>query len=167
MFLPRLLFGVTAIIALTTTAALSKPKPKGAKPTDSQVVANHYVGTTRNWQFCDMKGGIYFGGNWSATVYCPTNGGEFIGIGTWSVKRGTLCREVTNYWIKDGKRQSRHRKDPKDCINHVTDKDGRIWRNFSADNEWNLMPSIENDKRAVKGDKYKAKFNRLKKQMKL
>lgn len=153
-------------VATTGTMALSGPKPKGAKPADSQTIANHYVGMTRIWNFCEKKGGIYFGGGWEATVYCPRNGGEMIAIGTWSVKKGTLCRDMTFYFEKNGQVNSRH-SDEKGCIHHVVDPDGTIWRSFEDNNNWGRLPAAGERENEVKGNKYKSKFNRMKKAMKL
>ena len=154
--------GLAVTLALVATTVSADPKPKNAKATDSQVVANMYAGTSRAWKSC--KGGIYFGGGWEAQAYCNRNS-ESVGLGKWSVKKGVLCSQVTWYW-KDGDGVGSKPGDRPDCIAHITDADGQIWRRWNDDADWWRVPkSIKDDKSGFKGNKFKSKINKNRKKL--
>lgn len=156
--LPGLVAGAVTCL-LGVSGAFADPKPKGAKPTDSQTVANFYAGTTRVWSSCN-GGGIYFGGGWEAKAYCNKNSPS-VGWGEWSVKRGVLCHDVKWYWKEDGAVKVHQGKI--DCIAHVTDPEGQIWRRWNDDADWWRLQDIKKDKKAAKGFKFKNKFERTRK----
>lgn len=150
---------LAAIFILGTSGfAAADPKPKGAKPSDSQEVANFYAGTTRMWQSCN-GGGIYFDSGWEAKAYCNKNAPS-VGWGKWSVKNGTLCHEIVWRWMADGELKTQN--GDKGCIAHVTDADGQMWRKWDSDKDWWRVQPIKSDKKAFKGFKLKGKFNRTK-----
>jgi len=150
---------IAAALALSAGFVAADPKPKGAKVTDNQTVANFYAGSTRIWKSCN-GGGIFFGGGWEAKAYCNKTSPS-VGWGKWSVKKGKICHEIVWYWKKDGEAKSK--KSNKDCIAHVTDADGNMWRRWNDDKDWWRVKSIKEDKNAAKGFKFKSKFNRTKK----
>lgn len=144
---------------LVGTMALADPKPKGAKPTSGQVVANYYVGKTQAWKSC--KAGIYYGGQWQAQAFCEKKG-KSVGVGTWSVSaNGKLCHDIIWYW-PDGDGYGSKPQDRPDCISHVTDPDGVIWRKWDNDKDW---WKLEGSKNLTKGFKFKSKVNRMRKKL--
>ena len=113
--------------------ALADPKPKGAKAVDAQTVANMYGGKSLTWKGC--KGGIYYGPNFEAQAYCNKNG-KSVGVGKWNVSsKGSLCHNLTWYWPQDDGYGSKPQ-DKKECIHHLVDGDGQIWRNWSGNKDW-------------------------------
>jgi len=153
------ILSIAGALALSVNPAVADPKPKGAKASDSQTIANFYAGTTRIWKRCN-GGGIYFGAGWEAKAYCNQNA-PAVAWGEWSVKKGKLCSQVVWHWRKDG--QARSEEGKKDCIAHITDAEGTIWRRWNDDKDWWRLQSVKEDKKAVKGFKFKSKFNRTKK----
>lgn len=144
-------------IAVTASLATADPKPENSKRADSQSVANIYAGTSRVWKSCN-GGGVYFGGGWEAKSYCNKTT-QSVGIGTWSVKRGVICTELVFYWKDKGKIKSK-KQEKKECISHVVDANGKMWRSWNDDAEWWTAHAVKDDKNASKGFKYKSKFNR-------
>lgn len=153
------LFLATSALMLAANISFADPKPKGAKPSDSQTIANFYAGSTRIWKSCN-GGGIYLGGGWEAQAYCNKNSPS-VGWGKWSVKKGKLCSQVVWHWKENGEPKSKE--GDQDCIAHVTAPDGQIWRRWNDDKDWWRSQDIKDDKNAVKGFKFKGKFNRTKK----
>lgn len=150
---------VGALIAImAATPALADPKPKGAKPVDAQTLANMYVGTSQTWKGC--KGGIYYGGKYEAQAYCSKEG-ESVGVGKWTVDRkGRVCHELIWYWPQ-GKGVGSKPQDKKECVAHLMDANGNIWRNWNNDKDWwQLGP-----KDMIKGFKLKRKVKRLRKKL--
>jgi len=151
-----------SILALCSGTASADPKPKGAKATDSQTIANFYAGTSREWKSCN-GGGVYFGGGWEAQAYC-NKGDESVGAGTWSVKRGVLCTDLIWSWKKGSEVVTKPARE-KHCIAHVTDADGQIWRRWNDDADWWRVRPISEDDNAFKGFKLKSKIRRAKKKI--
>lgn len=139
--------------------AMADAKPKGAKVTDNSTVANFYAGTTRIWKSCN-GGGIYFDAGWEAKAYCNKNQPS-VGWGKWSVKGGKICHEVIWRWMENGALKTHEGK--KDCIAHVTDAEGQIWRRWNDDKDWWRVQDIKSDKNAASGFKFKSKFTRTRK----
>lgn len=153
------IIGVISALVVSATAVNADPKPKNAKATDSQTVANFYAGTSRVWSTCN-GGGVYFGAGWEAKAYCNKNSPS-VGWGTWSVRNGVICHDLVWYWKEDG--QTKTHKGDQGCIAHLTDAEGTIWRRWNDDKDWWRLQPIKDDKKASKGFKFKSKFNRTKK----
>ena len=155
------LLGAVAICTLALPA-MADPKPRGAKPADGQMIANIYVGKTQNWKTC--KAGIYYGGKGKAQAYCHKEGDKEpgVGIGKWTVTRkGKVCADMIWYW-REGDGYGSKPNDKPDCINHVVDKEGTIWRNWDGNKDWwRLDPKTG----VEKGFKYKSKVNRLRRKL--
>lgn len=149
-------------ILVTAFPASADPKPANSALADSQSVANFYVGTSRIWDGC-KGGGVYFDGGWEAKAYCDRNT-PAVGIGKWSVKRGVICTDIVWHW-KEGSEVKSKRNDSPDCIAHVVDPDGKMWRRWNKDADWWGVQDIKADKKAAKGFKYKSKFNRTAKKL--
>lgn len=146
---------VAVSLAFTGSLAVADPKPKNSKQAGSQEIANFYGGTSRVWKSC--KGGVYYGGGWEAKAYCNRNGPS-VGIGTWSVKNGKICSDLVWYW-KDGDQVKSKKEDSRDCISHIVDADGKMWRRWNDDADWWSVQSIKDDKSGSKGFKFKSKYN--------
>lgn len=139
-------------------AALADPKPKGAKPVPAQTIANLYAGKTQNWKSCNA--GIYYGGGWEAQAFCEKDG-KAVGLGKWSVSnKGRVCHQLTWFW-QDGDGYGSKKSDA-DCISHLIDSDGVIWRKWDSDKDWWRLTST---KSMTKGFKHKAKINRLRRKL--
>ena len=164
MYLKRAthIVGLVAMMAFGATTLSADPKPKNAKVTDSQTVANHYAGTSRTWKSC-KPGGVYFGGGWEVQSYCKKES-ESVGLGKWSVKKGVMCTDLVYYW-KKGDGVGSKPNDKQECISHVTDAEGQIWRRWNNDPDWWRLTPIKDDKRAAKGFKFKSKVKRLRKKL--
>jgi hypothetical protein len=152
--------GILALSLTSTWPAQADPKPPGARATDAQTLANLYAGKSQLWNSC--KGGIYYGGQWQAQAFCSKDG-ESVGLGEWSVtRRGEVCHELTWYWSAGDGVGSK--KDAKDCISHVTDPQGVIWRKFENDADW---WKVENSKSFVEGFKMKSKVSKMRRKVSL
>ena len=151
------LTSMAASFALAASLASADPKPKNSKRADNQSVATLYAGTSRIWKSCN-GGGVYFGAGWEAKAYCNKNSPS-VGIGTWSVKKGVICTQLVWYW-KDGSDVKSKKQDKTDCIAHVIDADGKMWRRWNDDADWWTAHAIKDDKSGAKGFKFKSKFNR-------
>lgn len=154
--------GIAASFAVCASLVSADPKPKNSKASDNQTVANFYAGTTRLWDSCN-GGGVYFGGGWEAQAYCKKKG-ESVGLGKWSVKRGVICTELVWYW-KDGDSVGSKPADKKDCIAHVTDAEGQMWRRWNDDADWWRVQPIKKDKKADNGRKLNSKIKRARKKI--
>lgn len=154
--------GVAITIIMTASLAIADPKPKNSKRADSQTVANLYAGTSRIWKSCN-GGGVYLGGGWEAKSYCNKNS-ESIGIGKWSVKKGVMCSDLVWYW-KSGNEVKSKPNDSPDCIAHIVDAEGVMWRRWNDDADWWRVQAIKDDKSGVKGFKFKSKYNRMAKKV--
>jgi hypothetical protein len=154
--------GIAMSIAVTASLANADPKPKNSKRADSQSVANFYAGSTRIWKSCN-GGGVYLGGGWEAKSYCNKNS-ESVGIGKWSVKKGVICTDLVFYW-KDGAEVKSKPNDSPDCIAHIVDANGKMWRRWNDDADWWSLQDIKADNGASKGFKFKSKFNRTSKKL--
>ncbi len=154
--------GAIMAAAFCATTLSADPKPKNAKASDSQAVANFYAGSSRLWKSCN-GGGVYFGGGWEAQAYCNKTAPS-VGLGKWSVKNGVLCTDLVWYW-KQGDGVGSKPADKKDCIAHVTDAEGQMWRRWNDDADWWRVKPIKGDKSAAKGFKLKSKVNRTRKKL--
>ncbi len=154
---------IIAISALGISAmapAQADPKPKNAKTTDAQTLANLYGGKTQNWK--SSGGGIYYGPNWEAQAFSG-NHPKNAGIGKWSVDgKGRVCHQLVWYWPNGDEVGSKE--DDPECITHVTDPDGIIWRSWPGDKEWWKATGSQS---LEKGFKFKSKIRRNRKKMKL
>lgn len=151
----------TIAALLSASLAYADPKPSGAKPSSNQTVANFYAGTTRLWKSC--KGGVYFGAKFQAQAYCNKSGPS-VGLGKWSVKNGVVCTDLVWYW-KQGDGVGSKPADKKNCIAHVTDAEGQMWRRWNNDADWWRVKAIKDDKSASKGFKFKSKVNKLRRKL--
>ncbi|KNG93565.1 hypothetical protein ATO11_10130 [Pseudaestuariivita atlantica] len=148
-------------MVLGAATAFADPKPKNAKITDSQTVANFYAGTSRIWTGC--KGGVYFGGGFEATAYCNKQG-PAVAVGKWSVKKGVICSNLTWFW-KEGSGVGSKPGDRPNCIAHVTDAEGNIWRRWNDDTDWWRLQPIKDDTKAKKGNAFKGKISRMRRKL--
>ena len=154
------ILGVCTAFALSANTAIADPKPRGAKAADPNVVAKMYGGGTSIWKGC--KGGIYYGAKWQAQAYCNKQGPS-VGLGKWSVDRkGTVCWNLQWYWPQDGEYGTK-KQDGKECIQHLVDKDGTMWRHWTSDgnNWWRVDPNDATEK----GFKLKSKVNRVRRKI--
>ncbi|KIN62398.1 DUF995 domain containing protein [Sulfitobacter noctilucicola] len=156
------LVGFVAATTFGATTLHADPKPKNTKATDSQTVANFYAGTSRLWKSC-KPGGVYLGGGWEAQAYCKRKS-ESVSVGKWSVKRGVLCIDLVHYW-QQGDGVGSKPNDDRECIAHITDADGQIWRSWNDDGDWWRLQAVKDDKGAAKGFKLKSKVTRLRKKL--
>jgi phage/plasmid-associated DNA primase len=147
-----LTLAATAAITLAgASAALADKKPKGAKKTEPQVIAQLYAGKTSNW---NSGGHAYWGAN--GQYKAINKKGTAVGVGKWFVTtRGRLCNETTWYWPEDGQTKS----EPyEECWEFVTAPDGTIWERYMPDKtEWYRHKT----EKQVNGEAEKAKFNRI------
>lgn len=147
---------VAAALSALVLPAYADPKPRGTKPADGQTVANMYVGKTQTWKRC--RGGVFYGGGGAAEAYCHIEGdSENVGIGRWTVtSKGRVCADMQWHWGK-GEGKSKRNDEP-DCIDHIVDKDGQIWRRWNDDKDWWKF----SDDSVDKGHTLKRKTNKLK-----
>lgn len=87
-----------------------------------------------------------------------------VGIGKWSVKKGVICSDLVFYWKKGTEVKSKPNDTP-DCIAHIVDANGKMWRRWNDDAEWWSVQTVKDDKSASKGFKFKSKFNRTSKKL--
>ncbi|WP_425044047.1 DUF995 domain-containing protein [Primorskyibacter sp. S87] len=156
-----LTFLVSAGLSFSSAVSVSAdPKPKGATGASAQAVANLYGGMTQTWKTC--QGGIYYGPNWEAQAWCGKNP-DNVGIGKWRVdNKGRVCHDLTWYWPNSDGYGSKQ--DGGECISHVTDAEGNLWRSWPQDSEWWRATG---SKSLNKGFTYKSKVRRAKRKMKL
>lgn len=148
-----------AAALISSTGAWADPKPRGAKALDAQTAANMYAGRTVEWNSC--KGGVYHGGKWQAQAYCDKNGPS-VGLGQWSVTRkGSVCINLTWYWPQGESYGSKPQDKKVDCINHLVDANGQIWRNWTGDKDWWRVSPNE----ITKGNKLQRKINKVRKKI--
>ena len=144
--------------ALTALAfpAVADPKPRGAKAADGQTIANMYVGQTQTWKRC--RGGIYYGGGGQSQAFCHIEGDKpNVGFGKWTVtSKGKVCADMQWHWGKGAENSKQN--DKPDCIHHIVDKEGQIWRRWNDDKDWWRF----NADSTTKGNALKGKINRLK-----
>ena len=157
----KLPFVAGAVLIAFATSGAADPKPKNSKAADSQAVANFYAGTSRVWESC--KGGVYFGGQFEAQAYCD-KGTPSVGLGKWSVKGGVICTDLIWHW-KDGDGVGSKPSDNRDCIAHIVDSEGTMWRRWNDDKDWWRVQDIKADKKAAKGFKFKSKVNRMRRKL--
>jgi hypothetical protein len=135
MKLARLNLVLTALL-LSGTNLSAEPLPSGAKLPQASEIRGTYIGRTELWE-SDCGGGIYFGPRGEARAWCATKPDVF-GAGTWSVDaHGRMCHNLRWYY-KSG-RTVGNSMGGQDCISHVSDRRGRIWRNWPGSNEWWLL----------------------------
>lgn len=159
---------ISTALVLSSVAVMAKaePLPDGAKKAPPQMVANFYAGKSQTWRSCN-GGGIYYGGGWQATAYCNDQGPS-IGIGTWSVDRnGRICHDLTWYWPDGGGVGSSDKPvTAENCDDIALAPDGMLWARWvkeknKSDAWWRLNDSDNIDK----GNKYKRKFDRLRRKL--
>jgi hypothetical protein len=121
------------LVAALPVSALADPLPFGAKtPAPSQIIAA-YIGKTEQWGG-DCDGGIYFGPNNQARVWCAQSS-DSLGAGSWTVDEyGRMCHDLTWYWPSNGRAGSSPGE--KSCILHVVDRFDRVWRSYPGQTEW-------------------------------
>lgn len=85
-----------------------------------------------------------------------------MGRGTWDVKNGVICSDLVWYY-KDGAKIKSKPGDSPECIAHVVDADGKMWRRGNDDADWSSVTTVKNDTSASKGFKFKSKLNRTSK----
>jgi hypothetical protein len=145
------------IACFAATSLSADPKPAGSKPWDAQSIANYYAGKSEVWKNC--KGGVYYDGGWVAQAYCNKDG-ESVGVGTWNVKNGKVCHQLTWNWPQgDGVGT---KDDKAYCRNLVVAPDGVVWLNWGEDNEW---WRLENQDSIVKGFESKRNVNKWRKKL--
>ncbi|MES0827579.1 DUF995 domain-containing protein [Ruegeria sp. SCP11] len=146
---------VLGLLISSTSSALADKKPKGAKKTDPQTIAQLYSGKTSNW---NSGGHAYWG---PGGEYKGINKkGTAVGIGKWFVTtKGRLCNETIWYWPEDRQTKS----EPyEECWEFVTAPDGTIWERYMPDKtEWYR----HKPEKQVKGDAAKSKFNKIAKSL--
>lgn len=161
MFKAIPVMSIAAAMAVVASFAQADPKPQNAKRADNQAVANFYGGSAREWSSCN-GGGVYFGAGWEAIAFCGKNP-KSVGIGKWSVKKGVICHELVWYWKDNDEIKSK--KNAADCIAHIVDAEGTMWRRWNDDADWWRVQDIKSDKNASKRFKHQSKFNRAKKKI--
>lgn len=146
---------VVAAIFLAAGESLAKGKPKGAKRTDPQTIAQLYSGKTTNWR---LGGSFYWAPNGTLQGIGQKEGA--VGIGRWYVtNRGKLCNETDWYWFENGARQYKRFEE---CWEFVTAPDGTIWERFIPEKSNWYRHSIRSQ---VRGNPHQRKFNKLKKDL--
>ena len=157
---------ITAISATTATVSMADPRPQGAKNAPPQQVANFYAGKSQIWSTCD--GGIYYGGSWQAQAYCKKDG-EAVGIGTWTISRsGRICHDLTWYWREgDGSTKSNYKPvSDRNCDDISLAPDGSLWARWVHEkNESNAWWRLNGSESIKKGNKFKGKVNRMRRQL--
>ncbi len=129
--------------ALFAAPAQADPKPAGAQPASAQAVAQAYAGKSEDWDE-NCNGGIYYAPNWQARAWCGDTP-DAIGAGRWTVDdQGTLCTEM-GWFSPEGNGAAE-----KDCIAHVADRRGRLWRNWPGESEWWPLRGAEGFSRGYK-----------------
>jgi hypothetical protein len=126
----------TLSLLLITGQVSADPLPPGAKTPQASILAGAYLGRTELWE-SDCGGGIYFGPRGQARAWCATNPSGFA-AGNWSVDAyGRMCHDLRWYYKSGGRVGSSSGE--KTCITHVSDRRGRIWRNWPESNDWWLL----------------------------
>ncbi len=148
----------TASLVSAASVALADPKPRPSKPASAQQIANKFVGHMQIWKSC--QGGIYFGGNWEATVYCGKHK-ESVAVGKWTTQGGKLCYDVNWYFAENGKVSAKKR--AKCELEFVTDKDGQMWHRWGDDKDW--WRGFPKDKNFAKGNKFKRQTAKQRKRL--
>lgn len=151
----NLTIGLIALFAFSSTLA-ADPKPSGSKPVSGQAIANMYVGKSQVWKSC--RGGVYYGGGGKAEAFCNKESGSArVGVGQWTVtSKGTVCADMRWHWGK-GEGKSKQNDAP-DCMHHIVDETGQIWRRWNSDKDWWRL----NADSLKKGNAFKGKTNRMK-----
>lgn len=151
-----ILSAVAAVsLILLAGESLAKGKPKGAKATDPQQIAQLFSGKTSNWS----RGSTFY---WApnGVMHGVGKSGDSIGIGKWFVtNKGKLCNETTWYWPENGQTKSDLYEE---CWEFVTAPDGTIWERYLPEkSDW----FKHKHEKQVKGDTQKSKFNKIKKDL--
>ena len=122
-----------ALLVSTAVAASSDPMPRGAKIPSPEKVESAYVGKTGLWGD-DCNGGIYYGPGGQARAWCA-DASESLGAGPWTVDdHGRLCTNLIWYWPNGSYAGSSP--GTYDCIMHVEDGLGFLWRSWPSSDEW-------------------------------
>lgn len=109
------------------------PLPRGAQTPNAYALQSAYAGRTALWVE-DCNGGIYYGPGGQVRAWCADKS-ESLGVGTWHADNyGRLCTDLTWYW-PDGNRAGSS-PGSYECIMHVEDRSGRLWRNWPPSHEW-------------------------------
>lgn len=145
-----------ALLMASAVAAASDPLPYGAKTPTAQKIEAAYLGKTGLWK-TNCNGGIYYGPGGTARAWCADES-ESLGAGPWSVDNyGRLCTDLIWYWPDEkraGSSPGGH-----ECILHVEDRWGYLWRNWPPSNDWWPMSK---DKTLVRGYRFQTDVLRTK-----
>jgi hypothetical protein len=125
---------ISAILfcSLTTTAFADRKPNRGHAAPASKII-QMYQGKTDLWKQ-NCNGGIYLSPQGQARAWCADKSDNF-GSGKWTAdNQGRLCHNLNWYW-RDGQRVG---KSPggEQCISHVIDGLGRMWRSWPNSPEW-------------------------------
>ena len=149
---PTLTSVATAVVALSMAAAAqADTKPRGAQLASPEKIAAAYSGKTDLWQD-NCGGGIYFSPNNLARAWCEKDA-DVVGAGTWSIDdAGRLCQKL-NWYYPDSNGGAGKSEGERNCINHVVDRWGKLWRNWPGDTEW--WP-VDSSSGLVRGYKFRS-----------
>lgn len=126
----RNILALAVSLGLAAGAAVAAGKPKGAQPTDPQVIWKLFAGKTSHW---NQGGTAYWGPD--GTYRGVNRNGDAIGEGKWYVTTASkMCHE--SVWRK-AQRGSSGSEVGKWCWEFVTAPDGQIWERFLPDrSDW-------------------------------
>ncbi|WP_082182029.1 DUF995 domain-containing protein [Aestuariivita boseongensis] len=131
----------SVLVALSlASTGLADDLPSGARTPSHNLVASAYAGKTDLWRE-DCEGGIFFSSNGVASAWCAENPDNFA-AGPWSVDdQGRLCTDLNWYWPKASTGGSGMSSGGRNCIMHVTDPLGGLWRSWNGTDWWKMRPS--------------------------
>lgn len=140
---------LSSVVAFSlSTAALADQKPRNARIAPKDKIVRLYAGKSDLWEQ-DCSGGNYFAPNGQTRAWCGSNPDSF-GAGTWTADdQGRMCYQLRWYW-REGNNTGVSNSDEQ-CILHVVDGWGAVWRNWPGSSEW---WKAERSTRPVKGYKF-------------
>lgn len=122
-----------AAVLAATTSAYADRMPLGARVADQQAVSSTYAGKTDLW-VDNCNGGIFYAANGQARAWCADSS-DSLGAGTWFVDaQGQLCTDLKWYWSSGNRTGSNPPQ--RNCIAHVQDPLGGLWRSWPTSAEW-------------------------------
>jgi len=123
----------TTALADHTGNGITGKKPKRADVAPAHKIIKMYQGKTDLWS-TDCNGGIYFSPLGQARAWCADKSGN-LGAGTWTAdSQGRLCHNLNWYW-QDGQRSGKS-SGGEECIAHIIDRGGSMWRSWPNSSEW-------------------------------
>ena len=142
----RFLVAAVVIVGMATSVAAEPDTQDGVSGEEVVVL---YLGKTWVWS----KGGAYWGSKGAFEAVWDGS----VAVGQWyATTSGKVCYEATWTWVEGAS-------DKKECWNHVTDSEGRLWKQNTDGGEW-YAAEDELKQEVKKGNKINTEVQKLRKQ---